>query len=319
MISSEALSFSYEKTEDTQGKERADVLKEISMSVRKGSFVVILGQNGSGKSTLAKCFNALLLPVEGRVKVNGMDTLDEKNLWDIRSTVGMVFQNPDNQIVSSIVEEDVAFGPENLGVPSGEIRRRVDRALKAVGLYELRARSSHNLSGGQKQRQAIAGVLAMQPECIIFDEATAMLDPQGRKDVLEIIGELRKQGITIILITHFMEESVRADRVIVMNEGKIIQDGTPEEVFSSEQNIRSAGLELPHVVRIRNMLIDNGLELSAHIMDMEGLADALIQEKQRNSSAPDTAAPHDRIESENTGTGGTEGTLSSDGGLIHEN
>ena len=275
IIRAEEVSFSYRQEEGQEEDQRKMVLDGIGLDIEKGSSLAILGVNGSGKSTLAKCLNALLIPAEGRVLVKGMDTAEEEHVWEIRSTVGMVFQNPDNQIVSTIVEEDVAFGPENLGIPPEEIRTRVDRALKAVGLYELRNRSSHDLSGGQKQREAIAGVLAMEPECVIFDESTAMLDPQGRKDVLAIIDGLRSRGITTILITHFMEEAARADRILILKKGKIIADGSPEAVFSREKEIRSAGLELPHAVRIRNLLREKGLEIPDRVTDMESLADYL--------------------------------------------
>jgi energy-coupling factor transporter ATPase len=275
IIRAEEVSYTYGLDEEQGEGQRKMVLDGIGLEIEKGSSLAILGVNGSGKSTLAKCMNALLIPAEGRVLVKGMDTAEEDHVWEIRSTVGMVFQNPDNQIVSTIVEEDVAFGPENLGVPPEEIRKRVDRALEAVGLYELRNRSSHDLSGGQKQREAIAGVLAMEPECVIFDESTAMLDPQGRKDVLTIIDGLRSRGITTILITHFMEEAARADRILILKKGKIIADGSPEAVFSREREIRSAGLELPHAVRIRNLLREKGLEIPDQVTDMESLADFL--------------------------------------------
>ena len=232
IIRAEEVSFTYGLDEEQGESQGKMVLDGIGLEIEKGSSLAVLGVNGSGKSTLAKCLNALLIPSEGRVLVKGMDTSEEEHVWEIRSTVGMVFQNPDNQIVSTIVEEDVAFGPENLGVPPEEIRKRVDRALEAVGLYELRNRFSHDLSGGQKQREAIAGVLAMEPECVIFDESTAMLDPQGRKDVLAMSGGLRSRGITTILITHFMEEAARADRILILKKGKIIADGSPEAVFS---------------------------------------------------------------------------------------
>ena len=279
IIKTEALGFSYESEGETgnsnfTGKKK--VLDHIDLDIEKGSMVVILGENGSGKSTLAKCFNALLVPSEGRVLVNGRDTAEDAFVWDIRSSVGMVFQNPDNQIVSSIVEEDVAFGPENLGIPTEQIRERVDEALKAVGLYELRERSSYNLSGGQKQREAIAGVLAMQPECVVFDESTAMLDPQGRKDVLLILDELRLQGITTILITHFMEEALHADRILILKNGRLIGDDTPERIFADEKKIREAGLEVPHALRIRNLLRENGLDIPDSVTDMESLADYLV-------------------------------------------
>ena len=276
IIRTEALSFIYGDAEGQDDQQKEKVLDGIDLEIERGSFLAVLGVNGSGKSTLARCLNALLVPSGGKVLVNGMDTAEDQQVRDIRSVVGMVFQNPDNQIVSSIVEEDVAFGPENLGVPPEEIRQRVDRALKAVGLYELRMRSSYDLSGGQKQREAIAGVLAMEPDCVIFDESTAMLDPQGRKDVLAIIGKLRGSGITTILITHFMEEAVYADRILIMEKGKIIADGSPAEVFSREQELLSAGLELPHAVRIRNLLREKGLEIPDQVTDMESLADFLI-------------------------------------------
>ena len=226
----------------------------ISFSVEKGSFVSVIGMNGSGKSTLAKCLNGLLLPSSGDVIVDGMNTKDESKLWDIRSRVGMVFQNPDNQIVSSIVEDDVAFGPENLGVPPAEIRKRVDSALKQVGMYEHRLKGAHMLSGGQKQRIAIAGAVAMRPECIVFDEPTAMLDPRGRASVMDIIRELNSEGITTILITHFMSEAAQADRIIVMNAGHVLSDSTPRELFADMDMINRAGLELPPVVELREKL-----------------------------------------------------------------
>ena len=236
---------------EVKGKRAID---GISFSVEKGSFVSVIGMNGSGKSTLAKCLNGLLLPSSGDVIVDGMNTKDESKLWDIRSRVGMVFQNPDNQIVSSIVEDDVAFGPENLGVPPAEIRKRVDSALKQVGMYEHRLKGAHMLSGGQKQRIAIAGAVAMRPECIVFDEPTAMLDPRGRASVMDIIRELNSEGITTILITHFMSEAAQADRIIVMNAGHVLSDSTPRELFADMDLINRAGLELPPVVELREKL-----------------------------------------------------------------
>ncbi len=236
---------------EVKGKRAID---GISFSVEKGSFVSVIGMNGSGKSTLAKCLNGLLLPSSGDVIVDGMNTKDESKLWDIRSRVGMVFQNPDNQIVSSIVEDDVAFGPENLGVPPAEIRKRVDSALKQVGMYEHRLKGAHMLSGGQKQRIAIAGAVAMRPECIVFDEPTAMLDPRGRASVMDIIRELNSEGITTILITHFMSEAAQADRIIVMNAGHVLSDSTPRELFADMDMINRAGLELPPVVELREKL-----------------------------------------------------------------
>ena len=227
-------------------------LDGISLDIEKGSFVAIVGMNGSGKSTLAKCFNGLLVPSAGRVIVGGFDTAEEEHIWDVRRRVGMVFQNPDNQIVSSIVEDDVAFGPENLGVEPKEIRRRVDDALRRVGMYELKDKGAHMLSGGQKQRIAIAGAIAMRPECIVFDEPTAMLDPKGRASVMSIIRELNAEGITCILITHFMSEAEQADRVIVLKKGKVLCDRTPEALFSDREMIERAGLEMPPAIEIRD-------------------------------------------------------------------
>ena len=227
-------------------------LDGISLDIEKGSFVAVVGMNGSGKSTLAKCFNGLLVPSAGRVIVGGFDTAEEAHIWDVRCRVGMVFQNPDNQIVSSIVEDDVAFGPENLGIEPKEIRRRVDDALKRVGMYELRDKGAHMLSGGQKQRIAIAGAIAMRPECIVFDEPTAMLDPKGRASVMSIIRDLNAEGITCILITHFMSEAEQADRVIVLKNGKVLCDRTPEALFSDREMIERAGLEMPPAIEIRD-------------------------------------------------------------------
>ncbi len=227
-------------------------LDGISLDIDKGSFVAVVGMNGSGKSTLAKCLNGLLAPTAGRVIVDGFDTAEEEHIWDVRRRVGMVFQNPDNQIVSSIVEDDVAFGPENLGVEPKEIRRRVDNALKRVGMYELRDKGAHMLSGGQKQRIAIAGAIAMRPDCIVFDEPTAMLDPKGRASVMGIIRDLNAEGITCVLITHFMSEAEQADRVIVLKKGKVICDRTPEALFSDREMIEKAGLEMPTAIEIRD-------------------------------------------------------------------
>ena len=227
-------------------------LDGVSLDIEKGSFVAIVGMNGSGKSTLAKCFNGLLVPSAGRVIVGGFDTAEEEHIWDVRRRVGMVFQNPDNQIVSSIVEDDVAFGPENLGVEPKEIRRRVDDALRRVGMYELKDKGAHMLSGGQKQRIAIAGAIAMRPECIVFDEPTAMLAPKGRARVMSIIRDLNAEGITCILITHFMSEAEQADRVIVLKKGKVLCDRTPEALFSDREMIERAGLEMPPAIEIRD-------------------------------------------------------------------
>ena len=251
-------------------------LDGISLDIEKGSFVSVTGMNGSGKSTLAKCLSGLLLPTSGDVLVDGMNTRDDNRLWDIRSRVGMVFQNPDNQIVSSIVEDDVAFGPENLGIPPAEIRRRVDDALRQVGMYEHRLKGAHMLSGGQKQRVAIAGAIAMRPECIVFDEPTAMLDPMGREAVLRMILDLNAEGITTILITHFMNEAARADRMIVMQKGKLLADGSPSDIFSDLEMIKRAGLELPPVIELREKA-----GLSRDIMTAEEMAAALKGMKDR--------------------------------------
>jgi len=241
---------------DENGKEIAKkrAVNDVSLDIEKGSFVAIVGMNGSGKSTLAKCMNGLLLPTEGSVMVDGMLTTDDEYIWDIRSRVGMVFQNPDNQIVSSIVEDDVAFGPENLGVEPEEIRRRVKDALEKVGMYDKKDKGAHMLSGGQKQRIAIAGAVAMRPDCIIFDEPTAMLDPAGRRDVMEIIKELNSDGITAVLITHFMDEALEAERIIVLEKGKLASDSTPAELFSDTELIERTGLELPPIVELRDRL-----------------------------------------------------------------
>ena len=248
--------------------------------MEKGEFLVILGHNGSGKSTIAKHMNALLIPSEGTVIVDGLDTLDHKNLWEIRSKAGMVFQNPDNQLVATIVEEDVAFGPENLGVPPKEIRKRVDESLKKVGMYEYRRHAPHLLSGGQKQRIAIAGILAMKPQCIIFDEPTAMLDPSGRKEVLENIKEINKNyGITIVLITHYMDEAAQADRVIVMDEGKIILEGKPRDVFSNVQKMKEIGLDVPQVTELCYELQNNGISIDTNILNVDEMVNAICQLK----------------------------------------
>ena len=242
-------------------------VRDVSFSVKKGDFVAILGHNGSGKSTLAKLSNSILLPESGKVLVNGMDTADESLSYDIRRTVGVVFQNPDNQIVASVVEEDVAFGPENLGVPPEEIRKRVDNALKAVGMYEYRKHEPHKLSGGQKQRVAIAGMIAMLPECIVLDEPTAMLDPRGRKEVMDTILKLnREMGMTVVFITHFMEEAVRASRVIVMDNAEILMDGTPREVFRQADRVKAAGLDVPKPAELARALQKRGVPMPGDIL-----------------------------------------------------
>ncbi|WP_455052767.1 energy-coupling factor transporter ATPase, partial [Mogibacterium sp.] len=252
-------------------------IDHVSIEIKRGEYIAIAGSNGSGKSTLARCLNGLLLPTEGKILVDGMDTNDDDLIWDIRKKIGMVFQNPDNQIVSSMVEDEVAFGPENIGIENPELRKRVDNALKSVGMYEYRNREAHKLSGGQKQRIAIAGAVAMRPDCIVFDEPTAMLDPKGRSQVMKVIRELNDQGITIILITHFMEEVAEADRVLVMKSGKLLADSVPEDVFADTNLIESAGLEIPAAVLLRNELIENGISLSHEVINKDDLVDALCR------------------------------------------
>ncbi len=245
-------------------------IKNINIDIKKGEFVAILGHNGSGKSTIAKLSNAIILPETGKIFVDGMDTADEKLEYEIRQKVGVVFQNPDNQIVATIVEEDVAFGPENLGIEPAEIRQRVDNALKSVGMYEYRLHEPHKLSGGQKQRVAIAGVMAMQTDCIVLDEPTAMLDPKGREEVMKAMLSLNKEmGKTVVLITHYMDEAVKADRVIVMNSGNVVLDGSPREVFAHEDIIENAGLELPDSAKLAIMLKKNGVSLPDGILTPE--------------------------------------------------
>lgn len=269
-IKIENLTFEYTMDEDKPPKQ---ALKGINLEIEKGSFVAVIGQNGSGKSTLAKNLNGLLLPTGGAVYVKGWNTRDENHIWDIRQTAGMVFQNPDNQLVSSIVEDDVAFGPENIGVEPSEIRARVDKALADVRMGEYKRKAPHLLSGGQKQRIAIAGAIAMKPECIIFDEPTAMLDPAGRADIMEIIHELHDDGITVILITHFMEEAVQADRVIILNQGEVLLDGTPYEVFSQSERIREASLEVPLVVELADYLRARGISIPKTVVTPEELVE----------------------------------------------
>lgn len=259
------VSFRYEGNSEKEQFPLA--VRNVSFAVKKGDFVAILGHNGSGKSTLAKLSNSILLPESGKVLVNGMDTADESLSYDIRRTVGVVFQNPDNQIVASVVEEDVAFGPENLGVPPEEIRKRVDNALKAVGMYEYRKHEPHKLSGGQKQRVAIAGMIAMLPECIVLDEPTAMLDPRGRKEVMDTILKLnREMGMTVVFITHFMEEAVRASRVIVMDNAEILMDGTPREVFRQADRVKAAGLDVPKPAELARALQKRGVPMPDDIL-----------------------------------------------------
>lgn len=253
-------------------------IDNLSLDVKKGEFVAIIGHNGSGKSTLSKNLNAILMPTEGNILIDGMNTKEEERLWDIRQTAGMVFQNPDNQIVATIVEEDVAFGPENLGIEPKEIRRIVEESLKSVGMYDLRDRQPHLLSGGQKQRVAIAGIIAMRPKCIIFDEATAMLDPSGRKEVMKTIKRLNKEeNITVIHITHFMEEAVEADRVVVMEKGKKILEGTPREVFSKIKMLKEIGLDVPCMTELSSLLIEEGINISGDILTVDEMVMELCQ------------------------------------------
>lgn len=267
--------FYYKK--ESKNDEKA-ALSCLNINVKKGEFVAVIGHNGSGKSTLAKHFNAILIPNSGTVQVEGLDTKDPKNLWDIRQKAGMVFQNPDNQIVATIVEEDVAFGPENLGVPTLKIRERVDSSLKSVGMFDYAQHGPHLLSGGQKQRVAIAGVLAMKPECIVLDEPTAMLDPSGRREVIEIIKKLNKEeGITIVLITHFMEEAVDADRVVVMEDGEIIIEGNPREVFSRVKEIKALGLDVPQMTELAFKIRQEGIDIKSDILTIEEMVDAVCQ------------------------------------------
>lgn len=277
IIRTENLCFSY-KSGDEENPVITEVLKNINLDIKKGEFVSILGHNGSGKSTLAKHFNAILLPSSGKVYIDGIDTSDESRLFDIRKRAGMVFQNPDNQIVASIVEEDVAFALENMGVPYEEMRKRVDDALKSVGMYEYRFHSPNQLSGGQKQRVAIAGIIAMRPECIILDEPTAMLDPHGRREVMKTIKNLNKEyGITIVLITHYMNEAVESDRVIVIDRGEIILDDIPENVFSQAEKMKNIGLDIPQTSELIYLLGKEGIKLDSHIITEEKCVEALYE------------------------------------------
>ena len=275
MIQTQTLQFAYPAEE---GQEQVQALKGVDLEIEKGSFVVVLGHNGSGKSTLAKTFNAVLLPSGGKVYVEGLDTSNEELLLAIRQRVGMVFQNPDNQIVANVVEEDVAFAPENLGVPSEEIRKKVDDALRTVGMYEFVTHAPHLLSGGQKQRIAIAGVIAMEPACVVLDEATAMLDPIGRQEVLSTVHRLnREKGITVVLITHHMNEAEEADRVVVMDGGRVAMDGTPKEVFARVEELRSMGLTAPDTVDLLYRLRENGWNVPLDALTVEECADAITE------------------------------------------
>ena len=270
------VTFGYTDDSETQQIEE-NVIENMNLKIEKGDFVAVLGHNGCGKSTLAKLCNAIVVPQSGRVLIEGIDTADEDKLYDIRRKVGMVFQNPDNQIVATIVEDDVAFGPENLGIDPKEIRVRVDEALKSVGMYDFRHFEPHKLSGGQKQRVAIAGIIAMKPQCIVFDEPTAMLDPRGRREVMKTAKMLNEEyGITVIFITHYMDEAVKAKRVIVMDEGRIILDGTPKEVFVNVDTLKNAKLDVPEATELTHLLIKDGINLNKDILDIDELLEAVV-------------------------------------------
>ncbi|WP_317855516.1 energy-coupling factor transporter ATPase [Chakrabartyella piscis] len=283
MVKSEHLTYEYTRiTEDANGEvhEKITALSDVNITIEQGEFVVVLGHNGSGKSTFAKHINALLEPTKGTLCVKDMDTRNGDLLWDIRQSAGMVFQNPDNQLVATIVEEDIAFGPENMGVEPSEIRKRVDEALATVRMEQYATYSPSKLSGGQKQRIAIAGVLAMKPDCIVLDEPTAMLDPVGRKEVLETIRRLnREEGITIILITHYMDEAVQADRVYVIDDGKLVMEGVPKEIFSQVERLQGYGLDVPQVTEVAYLLRKEGIDLPADILTIEEMVGAICQYK----------------------------------------
>ena len=283
MIETKNLSFIYREEDMESGEIKEEkVLKDINIEIEKGSFTAVLGHNGSGKSTLAKHINALLAPSDGTIWVDGMDVSKEENVIPVRKSAGMVFQNPDNQIIANVVEEDVGFGPENIGVPTDEIWQRVDYALRAVGMTKYRTHSPNKLSGGQKQRVAIAGVVAMEPKCIVFDEPTAMLDPNGRKEVIATAHELnKKKGVTIILITHYMEEVVGADHVYVMEKGKVVMDGTPREIFSRVDELKEHRLDVPQVTLVADELKKAGLDIPDGILTREELVNALVALKNR--------------------------------------
>jgi energy-coupling factor transporter ATPase len=278
IIKASKLIFDYIRRDEEENIEEIKrAIDDVSLDIEAGQFIAILGHNGSGKSTFAKQLNAILLPTEGTVWIQGLDTSQEENLWEVRKKTGMVFQNPDNQIIGNIVEEDVGFGPENMGVPTEEIWRRVDESLKAVGMASYRLKSPNKLSGGQKQRVAIAGVMAMRPQCIVLDEPTAMLDPNGRKEVVKTVLELnKKEGITVLLITHYMEEVTDADRVIVMDEGKVVMDGTPKEIFSRVEELKSYRLDVPQVTELAYELQKGGVDLPDGILTLEELMENLI-------------------------------------------
>ncbi|MBQ3150532.1 MAG: energy-coupling factor transporter ATPase [Clostridia bacterium] len=273
IIHLEDVSYTYENSEE----KTHPAVHSVNLEVRKGEFLAVLGHNGSGKSTLAKLFNGILVPTSGEVKVEGIPTSDEKRIQDIRKKVGMVFQNPDNQIVATLVEDDVAFGPENLGLAPEEIRKRVDDALRTVGMYDFRLFEPHKLSGGQKQRVAIAGVIAMRTDCIIFDESTAMLDPKGRAEVMETAKKLNEEGITIVFITHFMEEAVQADRIAVMSDGRIIGIDTPKNIFNNETILAKAGIELPPAAKLAKKVRESGISIDNGVLTVEQCAKALFE------------------------------------------
>ena len=278
IVKAAKLVYEYIRRDEEENIEEVKrAIDGVDVDIKKGDFVAVLGHNGSGKSTLAKHVNGLLLPTEGTVWVGDMDTRDEEHIWDVRKTAGMVFQNPDNQIIGNIVEEDVGFGPENIGVPTEEIWKRVEASLKAVGMTAYRLQSPNKLSGGQKQRVAIAGVMAMKPECIILDEPTAMLDPNGRREVIRTIHELnRTEGITVLLITHYMEEAFEADRIIVMDDGRIVMDGQPREIFSRVKELKSHGLDVPQVTELAWELKEAGIPLADGILSREELVEQLV-------------------------------------------
>ena len=278
IVKAAKLVYEYIRRDEEENIEEVNrAIDGVDVDIKKGDFVAVLGHNGSGKSTLAKHVNGLLLPTEGTVWVGDMDTRDEEHIWDVRKTAGMVFQNPDNQIIGNIVEEDVGFGPENIGVPTEEIWKRVEESLKAVGMTAYRLQSPNKLSGGQKQRVAIAGVMAMKPECIILDEPTAMLDPNGRREVIRTIHELnRAEGITVLLITHYMEEAIEADRIIVMDDGRIVMDGQPREIFSRVKELKSHGLDVPQVTELAWELKEAGIPLTDGILSREELVEQLV-------------------------------------------
>lgn len=283
MIDAKNLRYEYKRTVGDGDETKTEVitaLNGVDIQIEKGSFVAVLGHNGSGKSTFAKNINALIKPTEGTLWVNGFDTQKDEFVWDIRQSAGMVFQNPENQIVATIVEEDVAFGPENLGILPEIIRKRVDSVLKAIGMSEFRKHSPNRLSGGQKQRIAIAGVLAMEPKCIVLDEPTAMLDPEGRREVMETVRRLNKEnGITMVLITHYMDEAVKADRVIVIDEGKVVMDGKPKEIFVKVEELKGYGLDVPQVTEIAYNLRKQGINIPADILTPEEMVGAVCQLK----------------------------------------